>query len=838
MATERNPYEQIPEQQASIDLNVGGDGGMDDDVSYEVEDDGVLVSFSDKDNESENPSVDYTNNSGFYRNLVEELDEDTLDDISRQVLETYEADVESRSEWEEMFTNGLDLLGLKLEQTDEPFEGACTAVHPLLIESAVSFQSKAISEIFPAGGPVKTQILGTKDDEKQLQADRVREYMNYQLTEQMPEYYDETERMLFHLPLFGSSFKKMYYDAGEDRPVNEFVPIDQFVVSNYAPNLKSADRYTQVLYRSPIQLEREIISGMYVASDDLLDSPSRPELSGLREKMNQVVGVSPTSDDYDGQYTLLEQHCYLEIESLKDDSNLTLPYIVTVDKDSGAVLSIRRNYDPNDPKRRKKLFFTHYRFVPALGFYGIGYIHMLGNLTATATAAMRSLLDAGQFATLPAGFKAKGVRTVGENDPISPGEFREVEATGMDLSKSIIPLPYKEPSQTLFAMLQFVSGAGQKFADSTEQVISDNASYGPVGTTMALLEASSKFFSAVHKRLHQAQRDEFKILARINKETIGQGGYPYAVYGGDSRIARSDFDDRVDVIPVSDPNVPSSAHRMMMAQMALQLSQQAPPGMYNIEELHKTILRAANIPNLERIIPEKVQPQPLDPVSDIMAATKGMPIKAFPGQDHNAHMQVKMAYLQDPKNGGNPIMQRVVPILSSNIQEHSVMLYQEQMNGVTKQLAQSQGVNDPKVIEQVMAQAAQQVMNANKVMGTQNSPEQQMVMMEAERLRQKDREIDLNATKTAVEAALEDRALDLKEKQMQLDAITKGSKELMNIDQKDKDRQSKQVIEAVKILTDLAKHDSDLSQREQENMLKYLETITNTTRNNDFNLDD
>lgn len=808
MAIEKNPY----------DMTAGLDS-MSDDGDIEIEvmgDDDIIVEVG------ENPSVDYNDPAGFYKNLVEDLDEDELQEIADQVYDGFEADMESRDEWEQMFSNGLDLLGLKLEETDEPFEGACTAVHPLLIESAVSFQSKSIEELFPAGGPVKAQIIGKSTEEKEQQATRVQEYMNYQLTEDMPEYYDETERMLFQLSLFGSGFKKMYYDAGEERPVNEYVPIDEFVVSNFAKNLKTADRYTQILYRSPIQLEREIASGMYEASDQLIDNPSVPQASVLKDKMNKVTGMSPSSDSFDGQYTLLEQHCYLEIESLKDESNLTLPYIVTMDKDSQAVLSIRRNYDPKDKKRRKKLFFTHYRFVPALGFYGLGYIHMLGNLTASATAAMRSLLDAGQFATLPAGFKAKGVKVVGENDPLSPGEFRDVEATGIDLSKAIVPLPYKEPSQTLFAMLQFVAGAGQKFADSTEQVINDNASYGPVGTTMALLEASSKFLTAVHKRLHTAQRDELKILARINFESMPEE-YPFETSSGDKTLLKTDFDGRVDIIPVSDPNVPSSAHRMMMAQMALQLSQQAPAGMYDIEQLHKTILRAAQIPNLDKIIPEKVQSQPLDPVSDIMAATKGMPIKAFAGQDHKSHIAVKMAYMQDPENGANPIMQRIVPILAANIQEHSVMKYQEQMNGVTQQLLEGQEGVSPQVVEQAMAQAAQQVKVANEMAAKGPiSPEEQMVMYEGQRIQNDRLKIQYEAAKDQAKAALEDRSLDLKEKQLALDAFIEGAKNLVTIEENDKDRQAKQLSEAMKVLADLGKAEDRLNFEKAKEVISTL----------------
>lgn len=806
-----------------IELAVSSDQDVSTETRMEFDntDGSIMVEFNVE--EGDNPEINYSNPTGFYKNLVEELDQDTQDYIADQVIKAYEADLESRLEWEQMFTNGLDLLGLKLEETNEPFQGACTAVHPLLIESAVSFQSKAIQELFPAGGPVKTQVVGKTTPEKEEQAVRVKEYMNYQLTELMPEYFDEMERMLFHLPLFGSSFKKVYYDSGLQRPVSEFVPIDQFVVSNFAMNLRTADRYTQVLYKSPIQLEREISGGMYAASDKLINNPKIPELSALRTKMNAVTGVSPTNSDFDGQYTLLEQHCYLDIESLEDETDLTLPYIVTVDLDSSAVLSIRRNYDMNDPQRNKKLFFAHYRFVPALGFYGIGYIHMLGNLTASATSAMRSLIDAGQFANLPAGFRAKGVRISGDDDPIAPGEFKEVEATGLDLSKSIVPLPYKEPSQTLYQMLQFVAASGQKFADNTEQVISDAASYGPVGTTMALLEASSKFFTAVHKRLHHSQREELKILARINYESMPEY-YPFDVSQGQDNIMRKDFDGRIDVIPVSDPNIPSSAHKMMMAQMALQMAQQAPSGMYNTEELHKTILRSANIPNIDLILPKKPQPKPLDPVSDILAASKGLAIRAFPGQDHEAHIKVKMAYMQDPVNGANPIMQRITPILAANIQEHSVLKYQEQMNGVTRQLMQGQENVDPRVVEQVMAQAAQQVLIANQQAAkAPPSPEEQMVMMEGRRLDIEERKLQSQMAKENASSIIKTRELDLKEKELALEAYVEGASNLLNREEKAKDRQLKQTQDALKILAELSKTTDNENLQKGMAVIKLLE---------------
>jgi len=512
--------------------------------------------------------------------------------------------------------------------------------------------------------------------------------------------------------------------------------------------------------------------------------------------MDTIIGLSPSSDS-DPQYVLLEQHCYLDIE----EDDIPLPYIVTVESQSRQILSIRRNYKQDDPNKEKINHFVHYRFVPGFGFYGLGLIHFLGNLTMSATAAMRSLIDAGQFANLPGGFKAKGVRIVGDNDPIAPGEFKEVEATGIDLSKAIVPLPYKEPSSTLFQMLNFVANAGQKFADSTEQVISDAASYGPVGTTMALLEASSKFFSAIHKRLHKAQKDEFRILARIDYDYLPKE-YPYDVPYEDRSIFREDFDGRIDIIPVSDPNIPSNAHRMMMANMALQMAQQSPPGMFNLEELNRTILNAANMPNVDQILPPKIEPKPLDPVSDIMAATKGVPIASFPGQNHDAHIQVKMAYLQDPMNGANPIMQRIGPILQANIQEHSIMKYQEQMNGMTDQLMQqapSDQAQNPAVVEMVMAQAAQQILNANQAMGQAQSPEQQLVSLEQAKVELEKQKLQSDTMVQAAEMELKTKKLKLEEADQIIDLLKTNATNSMKEEKSELDRQAKQRIKELDI---------------------------------------
>ena len=823
MATEKNPFEQIPEEVTNvIELTNKKDADeiQEQSISFEPsEDGGVIVDFSSMSVEM-NPEPE---TAEFYANLVEDLDEEDLAEISHDVREKFQADKESRAEWESMFEKGFDLLGLKIQETSEPFEGACTAVHPLLIESAVKFQAKASQELFPPGGPVKSQILGDVTPEKEQQANRVQNFMNYQVTEQMPEYFDEFERMLFHLPLIGSAFKKVYYDATLKRPCSEFVPIDQFYVSYYATDLRNADRYTHVIYKNAVDLQKDIASEIYVDAE--MAEPSSTPITSFAEKVDTILGIAPAGDN-DSQYVLLEQHAHLNIKDSMADDDEAHPYIITVEEQSGSVLSIRRNYSPDDDTKQKRSHFVHYKFVPGFGFYGLGLMHFLGNLTMSATAAMRSLIDAGQFANLPGGFKAKGVRVVGDNDPIAPGEFKEIEATGIDLSKAIVPLPYKEPSNTLYQMLQFVTDAGQKFADSTEQIVSDAASYGPVGTTMALLEASSKFFSGVHKRLHKSQRDEFKILARIDYEYL-PNQYPYEVPNVSESVFKKDFDGTIDVIPVSDPNIPSNAHRMMLANMALQMAQQSPPGMFNIEALNRTILHAANMPNLEEILPPKPDTKPLDPVTDIMAAVKGIPIKAFPGQNHEAHIKVKTAYLQDPRNGASPIMAKTAPVLQANIQEHSMMLYQEQMNGLTRVGLEQlpPGQQTPEAIEIIMSNAAQQVLNANMAAGQVQSPEQQLVSLEQAKVQLEAEKLKVDAALNNAKMALETKELDLKENELLLEAADKKVSNVMKEQKTQADRISKQQMKSLELLTKVAIEESKIESKEGETALKLLTEI-------------
>ena len=828
MATERNPFEQIPQEITNVVPMNPVPVDEEREATFEVEPDGgVIVDFaSTVVMEAEAPVKEW------YVNLAETLDDETLGEISSTVYNSYDADKNSRQEWESMFERGFDLLGLKIQESSEPFEGACSAVHPLLVESAVKFQSKASQELFPSAGPVKTQILGKSTHEREMQANRVKNFMNYQLTEQMPEYFDEFEKMLFHLPLIGSAFKKLYYDANLKRPVAEFVPIDQFYVSYYASNLRKADRYTHVIYRSPIDMAKDIRSGIY--SNTELPTATNPQPTAFASKMDTILGFSPTQDT-DPQYVLLEQHCYLEIDEPNAEEGIALPYIVTIEEQSKNVLCIRRNYKPDDPNKEKISHFVHYRFVPGFGFYGLGLMHFLGNLTMSATAAMRSLIDAGQFANLPGGFKAKGVRMVGDNDPISPGEFKEVESTGMDLAKAIVPLPYKEPSQTLFHMLGFITQAGQKFADSTESMVSEASSYGPVGTTMALLEASSKFFSAIHKRLHKSQRDEFRILARIDYDYL-PSEYPYDVPYESRSIYKSDFDGRVDVIPVSDPNIPSNAHRLMIAQMAMQMAQQSPPGMFNLEALSRTILNAANMPNLEEILPPKQKPQPLDPVSDIMAATKGMPIGAFPGQNHDAHVQVKMAFLQDPLNGGNPIMQRIKPVLEANVQEHMILKYQEQINGLTKAGMEQVGPQNPQIAEAIMAEAAQQVLNANQAMGMVQSPEQQLVALEQKKVELQQQKLQLDAASNTAEAALDAQKLKLEQVKLLKEAAAEGQSALMKKEKSELDRVSKETLKSLEVLAKLSVEEQKTQMAEKNLKGRMLEKAADIEKEKDIKL--
>lgn len=650
---------------------------------------------------------------GHYENLVESLSEDILDKVASEVLNNVQNDESDRSDWLRTIEFGFDLLGVKLEEKNTPFEGACSAQHPLLMESAVKFQSKASNEILPADGPVKTKILGDTTPEKELQANRVKHHMNYQITEEMTEFYPDTERMLLYLPLVGSGFKKTYYSSYYDRPCSEFVPADQFIVPNSAPDLVRASRYTHILYKTANELELDCATGLYYKPENL-GEPQAPRLTPVQEKTHKLMGIEVGLGEKDKVYTLYEQHVDMCIEGLdeyedekKKKYKLASPYIITVDANSQKVIGLRRNWKEGDSKRIKKVRFTHYTFVPSFNFYGYGFLHLLGNLQLTLTSCMRSLVDAGQFATLQGGFKLKGVRIVDDGSPISPGQFKEIETAVMDINKSIMTLPFKEPSNVLFQMLNFIDAKGQKFADSTEQVIADAANYGPVGTTMALLEASNKFFSAIHKRLHASLKNELRIIADINSETLVDD-VEYNIENQTLKIKREDYGSNVSVVPVSDPNISSSAHRMAKAQTLYEFAMRTPEK-HDMREVLKHVYTNLDYGNIEKILPLPEEAQAQDPMSDIQAATQGKPIKAFQGQDHKAHIALKQAFMQDPMSGANPMMQKASIALQANIQEHMMLQFMSQVQAASQQAGQ-QEVSP----EQAMAQAAAQVAQMNQ----------------------------------------------------------------------------------------------------------------------------
>lgn len=641
-------------------------------------------------------------------NLVEYIDEDELDRIAMDTIQRYERDKQSRKEWEDAAGASLRLLGIKIEKTSEPFEGACGAHHPLILESAVKFQARASNELFNAKGPVKTLIIGKKDEAKEKQSMRVRQHMNYQILHQMCEYFDETENLLFYLPIVGSAFKKIYFDAHQGRPVAEYVSADDFVVNALTTNLKTAYCFTHVIRRSHNDLLKDIESEFYrdvdfgpqSATVDLLNEGE------MHREATEIMGYENISEDT--IHTLLEQYVYLNLPGkLKNKKGIAWPYIVTVDLVAGKVLGIRRNWAENDALKKRQCPFVHYRFVPGMGFYGLGYVHLLGNLQVTLTSCLRSLVDSGMFANLQGGFVDKRLRIRNMDGPIKPGQFKEAEAGGIDLDRAIKLIPFKEPSQTLFAMYQFIEARGQKFADATEQIIADSTNYGPVGTTLALLEASTKFFSGVHKRLHNAQKEEFKILADINFNTLGEEA-TYDSVESTIEISYQDYDGRVDVIPVSDPNMSSQSQKMTVAQ-AVQTGLVQNPGVHDAREVQKYFYQSIGIDDeqIMKFLPEPQQPQQADPLTDIMMVQQGKPIKAFPGQNHDAHIQVKSAFLQDPASGGNPMFAAKAPILQANIQEHMVLKFQESIAGTA-------GASPAAMDEQLIAQAAQKVAQTNQ----------------------------------------------------------------------------------------------------------------------------
>ena len=684
----------------------------------------------------------------FYENLAEIFEERDLRNIGLDLLSDFEEDESSREEWLDTFVKGLELLGIKTTDRSQPFPGASGVHHPLLSESVAQFQAQAYKELLPADGPIKTQLVGVETDEKVQQAERVQEFMNYQLTYNMEEYDPELDQMLFYLPLSGSAFKKVYYDPAKQRAVSSFVMAEDFIVSYTTQDLMSCERATHSITMTENQIRKLQLAGLY--ADIEIGSPAtmyENDTAGVKAKIDELSGVvKPNSSD---TYTVLEMHVDLDLEGFEDigedgeETGIALPYIVTIIKENANVLSIRRNYSPDDPLKEKIQYFVHYKFLPGLGFYGFGLIHMIGGLTKSATSILRQLIDAGTLANLPAGFKARGLRIRDDDQPIQPGEWRDVDAPGGALRDSLMPLPYKEPSNVLAQLLGVLVESGQRFANIADMKIGDMGQEAPVGTTIAMLERGSKIMSAIHKRLHYGQKMEFKLLARVFSEYLPPE-YPYDVVGGSRVIFATDFDAKVDVIPVSDPNIFSMSQRIMMAQTQLQLAQSAPE-LHNLREAYRKMYTALGVQEIDKILEPEMQSTPKDPIKENEDSLMGESLKAFIEQNHDAHIQAHMAFVQNPMVQQNP---QAIAALQAHIQEHQAMKYRVQI----EQILAQQGIQLPPEGQEIPVDIQNQIA-VMAAQATQQITGQEQALIEAQQIAEQQPQIELAQQQLALQEA-------------------------------------------------------------------------------------
>jgi len=661
------------------------------------EDGGATIDF-------EPGAISIPGTENHFDNLAELLPDDIIDPLGSELRGNYNDYKMSRKDWEQSYTQGLDLLGFKYENRTEPFQGASGATHPVLAEAVTQFQAMAYKELLPSDGPVRTQILGAVTPPKEQQAQRVKDFMNYQIMDQMQEYEPEFDSMLFHLPLAGSAFKKVYYDDLLGRAVSKFVPADDLIVPYTATSLDDAEAIIHRIKISGNDLRKQQVAGFY--RDIELGTPAQME-NQLEAKERELEGTKKTAKP-DDVYTLLECHVNLDLEGFEDTgpdgqpTGIKLPYIVTIDETSGKVLSIRRNYKAEDPKKKKTQYFVHFKFLPGLGFYGFGLIHMIGGLSRTATSALRQLLDAGTLSNLPAGFKQRGVRVRDEAAPIQPGEFKDVDAPGGSLRDAFYPLPYKEPSATLLQLMGIVVNAGQRFASITEMQVGEGNQNAAVGTTIALLERGSKVMSAIHKRLYTALKQEFKLLAKVIS-TYLPPVYPYDVVGGARQIKQLDFDDRVDILPVADPNIFSMSQRITLAQTELQLAT-SNPQIHNLYAVYRNMYTALGVKNVDQILPPPPPPAPKDPSLEHIDAMAGKPFQAFSGQDHRAHITSHLNFMSTNMVRNNPA---IMASIQKNILEHISLMAQEQIQLEFREemqqimMMQQQAQMNPQVNQQV-----------------------------------------------------------------------------------------------------------------------------------------
>ena len=770
----------------------------------------------------------------FDANLAEQMDEGELTQLSGELLGDYETDVDSRKDWLNTYVDGIELLGMKIEDRTEPWPGACSVYHPILSEALVKFQAETMMETFPAAGPVKTQIIGKQTPAREESAERVREDMNYQLTEAMPEYRPEHERMLWGLGLSGNAFKKIYYDPSLERQVSIFVPAEDIVVPYGASSLQTAPRVTHIMRKTENELKKLQVAGFYRDID--LGEPSH-SIEEVEKKIAEKMGFNATMDD---RYKLLEMHVDLDLPGYEDEdedgepTGIALPYVVTLERSTGDILAIRRNWNPDDKTKQKRQHFVHYSYIPGFGFYAFGLIHLIGASAKSGTMLLRQLVDAGTLSNLPGGFKTRGLRIKGDDTPIAPAEFRDVDVPSGAIRDNIMPLPYKEPSQVLAALMDKIINDAKAFANAADMQVSDMSANSPVGTTLAILERTLKVMSAVQARVHYAMKQEFKLIAGIIRDYTPEE-YSYEPVEGSARAKQSDYD-CCEVIPVSDPNAATMSQKVVQYQAVMQMAQ-GNPEIYDLVELNKQMLEILGVKNIGKLIPAADDENPRDPVSENMNLINGKPAKAFMHQDHEAHVQVHMAAMQDPKVaamiGQSPKAQAIQAAFAAHITEHIAFAYRK---GIEEQLGTSLPPPDEKLDEQVevqlsrlVAQAAQQLLQKNTAEQQQQQAQQQaqdpMIQMQQKELELKAQEIQIKAQKAQADIEVDKAKIQVdimriqsEERKTGAQIGTKSAAEKAKMAQDAAKFEQQQQAEGVRMGIDVAKTKSQQAmQREQAN---------------------
>ena len=796
-----------------------------DDIEIEIEDpESVSLSMGDMEIDLE-PGKE--KDDEFNDNLAEHLDDDVLATLAGDLLGEIDDDISARKDWMQTYVDGLELLGMRLEERSEPWEGACGVYHPLLSEALVKFQSETIMETFPAAGPVKTQIIGKETPQKRKAAERVRDDMNYQLTDVMKEYRPEHERMLWGLGLSGNAFKKVYFDPALDRQVSIFIPAEDVIVPYGASNLDSAERVTHVMRKTKNELRKLQVAGFYRDVD--LPEPTNT-LDDVEKKIAEKMGFRATSDD---RYKLLETQVFLDLEGYEDKdedgkpTGIALPYIVTIDKSSQEILAIRRNWEPDDESCQKRNHMVHYGYIPGFGFYCFGLIHLIGAYAKSGTSILRQLVDAGTLANLPGGLKSKGMRTKGDDTPIAPGEWRDVDVASGTIRDNILPLPYKEPSQVLSGLMDKIIDEGRRFASAADLQVSDMSANSPVGTTLAILERTLKIMSAVQARIHYAMKEEFRLLKRIIADYTPEE-YTYDPVEGSRRAKKSDYDN-VEVIPVSDPNAATMSQKVVQYQAVMQMAQQSPQ-IYDQVELNRQMLEVLGIKNIGKLIPSAEDQKPKDPVSENMAVLNNKPVKAFVYQDHEAHIAVHTSAMQDPKIaqivGQNPQAQMMMAAMMAHINEHVAFQYR-------KEIEEQLGIPLPKMdeeldpemeqeISRMMAAAAIKLLQKDSAEAQQQQAQQAaqdpVLQMQQQELQLKAQEVEIKKQKLQIDAAAKQDQLDIEkariEAQKEIAGMQVGAKA-----QKDKlEMESKMELEGLRIGAEISRNRTQMTLQERQSM--------------------